>query len=76
MVLHKFFSVAQTNDNVSIVYKFYIFFTIKAHILIAKLSHNWNIVDYGTLAKSLNISVFNQAKQHKEPKITQPHPGH
>lgn len=42
MVLHKFFSVAQTNemDNVTSVYKFYILFTMKSHILIANLSHN------------------------------------
>lgn len=42
MVLHKFFSVAQTNemDNVTFVYKFYILFTLKSHILIANLSHN------------------------------------
>lgn len=42
MVLHKFFSVAQTNemDNGTFVYKFYILFTIMSHILIALLSYN------------------------------------
>lgn len=42
MVLHKFFSVAQTNetDNGTFVYKFYMRFTIISHILIAHLSHN------------------------------------
>lgn len=42
MVLHKFFSVAQTSetDNRTFVYKFYILFTITSNILIAHLSHN------------------------------------
>lgn len=56
MVLHKFFSVAQTSetDNRTFVYKFYILFTITSNILIAHLSHNgiilrimapWQIVE-------------------------------
>lgn len=45
MVLHKFFSVAQTNemDNVTFVYKSCILSTIKSPILIANISHNRNV---------------------------------
>lgn len=68
MVLHKFFSVVQTNerDNRTFVYKFYILFTIMSNILIAHLSHNgfilrimvpWQIVKD---SKCINLK---QAKQ-------------
>lgn len=42
VVLHKLFSVAQTNerDNRTFVYKFYILFTITSNILIAHISYN------------------------------------
>lgn len=43
MVLHKFFSVAQTNEMGNVTFVFFILSTIKSPILIANLSHNQSV---------------------------------